>query len=40
MLEAITSAENIVSKLQSAVRYSKTVINKGTESYIETGMII
>lgn len=40
MLEAISLAENIVSKAQLAVRYSKTSINRGIESDIETGMSI
>ncbi len=40
MLEVITLAESIVSKAQSAIRYSKTAINRGAESDIETGMLI
>lgn len=40
MLEAITLGESIVSKAQLAIRYSKTAINRGIESDIETGMTI
>lgn len=40
MLEAIALGESIVSKAQLAIRYSKTAINRGIESDIETGMTI
>lgn len=40
MVESLTLAEKIVSKAQAAIRYSKTAINRGVESDIETGMLI
>ncbi|MBV7275674.1 short-chain-enoyl-CoA hydratase [Clostridium sp. PL3] len=40
MTEALVLAEKIVSKAQIAIRYSKTSINRGFESDIETGMQI
>lgn len=40
MLEALTLAQNIASKAQAAIRYSKTAVNRGAESDIETGMLI
>ena len=40
MIEALVLAEKIVSKAQVAIRYSKTSINRGFESDIETGMQI
>ncbi|WP_411682670.1 short-chain-enoyl-CoA hydratase [Clostridium thailandense] len=40
MTEALALAEKIVSKAQIAIRYSKTSINRGFESDIETGMQI
>jgi len=38
--QAMKIGQNIISKGQIAVRYSKTAINRGAECYIETGMII
>lgn len=40
MTTAIDMANKIASKGQIAVRFSKTAINRGSESNIETGMII
>lgn len=38
--EAITLAEKIAFKPQSAIRYAKSAINRGYETDIETGMVI
>lgn len=38
--ETVNLANKIASKAQAAVRYSKTAINRGIESDIETGMIV
>jgi enoyl-CoA hydratase len=40
MLEAITLAEKIAGNAQKAVAYSKSAINRGAETDIETGMAI
>lgn len=40
MKEALSLCEDIASKAQGAIRYSKKAINRGFESDIETGMAI
>lgn len=40
MVEALTLAEKIAGNAQKAVAYSKSAINRGSETDIETGMVV